>query len=616
MRSFAGYFVVITFVGIFFTVVLLASEEINKAHSFHKVLEETVSADQLQINKTSLLLDANGKVFSEVNRPFRLYVHDEEIPSYLKDVLIASEDQHFYEHVGFDAGAILRALVKNLVFTHLQQGGSTITQQLARNLYLGQEKTYNRKLTELFYAHEIEKSLTKDEILELYLNVIYFSNGVYGIETASQYYFQKSIGDLNKAELTFLASIPNNPGKYDPIDHFDQTKIRQERLIDILVDNDKLSKEEGNKLKKVSIRLNVRKKIDAYPDYAFYVEEELKDLIAVSEGYTVQLKKAKSTQETEQIVQKLNKRVEEVIRSGVTIHTALNRDLQQKSVDALNSQLTYDGLEGASVTIDNTTRNIVSITGGKNYKKYNFHHSFQAFRQPGSVIKPLLVYGPYLKKYNSSIYAKINANTYCIESYCPVNYGGAQPGMVTLNQALAHSYNTPAVRLLEKTGIDTAFKSLSAFSFQKLTKKDHTYAAAVGGFTYGMSPLELTDAYTSFVDGTYTKSHAIRKITDSKGNTLYKWEEKPTTVWSKDTTSKIRTMLSTAAQSGTGRWANVAKPYVGIKTGTTNNYNDYWVMGLTNQYTTGVWVGHDTPKNMSSIERLRPSHNIWKQIMR
>ncbi|MBN8193539.1 penicillin-binding protein [Bacillus sp. NTK074B] len=614
MRVFAGYITVISFMLIFFTTLFFATDEWNKVQSFQQELEHAVSTDTIDLNRTSLLLDKDGKVFSEVNRPYRLYVADDKIPPFLKDILVASEDQHFYEHVGFDAGAILRAVVKNLVFTHIQQGGSTITQQLARNLYLGQEKTYNRKLTELFYAHEIEQTLSKDEILELYMNVIYFSNGVYGIETASQYYFQKSVAELNQAEMAFIASIPNNPEKYDPIDHFDQTKVRQERLLDILVNTQKLSKDEADQLKKVPISLNVRKKTDLYPDYAFYVENELKDLIARNEGYVLDLENASSPEEKKVIGEKLEDRYQEVISSGVRIQTALNPSLQQKSIRALNEQLNAE-LQGAAVTIDNTTRTIVALSGGRNYKKYNFNHAFQAFRQPGSAIKPLLVYGPYIEKFKAGINDKVNANQYCVGDYCPINYGGAQPGIVTLKQSMSLSYNGSAVRLMEKVGIEGAFQSIAPFSFERVIEEDKTYAASIGGFTYGMSPLELTDAYTSFIDGNYQKSHAIIHVKDNNGKILYHWKNEPKKVWSSDTTSKIRKMLNEGATSGTGRAAYVSKPYVGIKTGTTNNYHDYWVMGLTDTLTTGVWVGHDIPRDMSEIERQRPGHKIWKGIM-
>jgi penicillin-binding protein 4 len=616
MRTFAGYILVFSLFSIFLVILFSMQDEVHKIQDFHHALEKAVGEDQFNISKTSLLADKDGQVFSEMNRPFRLYVSDEEIPDYVKEVLVASEDQHFYDHVGFDAGAIIRALVKNLVYTEIQQGGSTITQQLARNLYLGHEKTYNRKLTELFYAHEIEKSLTKDEIMELYLNVIYFSNGVYGIETASRYYFEKSLGELNKAELTFITAIPNNPKKYDPVTNFDQTKIRQERLIDIMQQTGKLSEQEAAEMKMIPITLSLRKKLDKYPDYAVYAEAELRKLVAEKEGYLNKLDNAQSGEETQQIHTDLDKRIAELVNSGIIIHTALDRDMQEKSIKAFQQSLTYKDVEGASITIDNQSRAITAMVGGTNYQKYNFHHAYQAFRQPGSAIKPLLVYGPYFEQFQASISDRVSADNYCIGNYCPVNYGGRQYGSVSINTAFSQSYNTPALRLFEKVGIANGFDKLSRFSFENIQEQDYTYAAALGGFSYGMSPLEMTDAYTSFIDGTYKQAHAISKVTDHKGNILYQWQNPQEIIWSPETTEKIRAMLSSVINSGTGKSAKVSAPYAGLKTGTTNNYHDYWVLGLTDRFTTGVWIGHDIPKSMADIEKDRASLLIWKDIMK
>ncbi|WP_409251822.1 transglycosylase domain-containing protein [Bacillus sp. SCS-153A] len=616
MRTFTGYILLFSLFPFFLFILFSSAKEVHKVQGFHNALEDAVGEDQFDVTKTSLMVDKDGSVFSEMNRPFRLYADHEEIPDFAKELLVASEDQHFYEHVGFDAGAIMRALVKNLVFTHIQQGGSTITQQLARNLYLGQEKTYNRKLTELFYAHEIEKSLSKEEIMELYLNVIYFSNGVYGIETASQYYFQKSLNELNKAELAFITAIPNNPNKYDPVDHFDQTKVRQERLLDIMQQTGKLTEQETAELKNVAIQLNLRQKTDLYPDYAVYVESELRELVAKQEGFLKKLEEAKNEEEKQNIYDAFEKRMSNIIDSGIIIHTSLDHDIQEKSLKAFQTRLNYKGIEGASITIDNQSRQIIAMVGGNDYQKYNFHHAYQAFRQPGSAIKPLLVYGPYIEQTQASISERVSADNYCIGNYCPINYGGRQYGTVTMNTAFSQSYNTPALRLFEKVGIANAFAKLESFDFEKVQEQDYTYAASIGGFTYGLSPLELTDAYTSFIDGNYQPARAITKVTDYKGKLLFEWNEPRETIWSQQTTEKIRAMLSNSMQNGTGKWAKVNKPNAGVKTGTTNNYNDYWVLGLTDRYTTGVWIGYDIPQNMESIESDRPSHLIWRDIMK
>ncbi|MGF2617607.1 transglycosylase domain-containing protein [Rossellomorea aquimaris] len=467
MRTLAGYILVFSLFPFFLFILFSTAKEINKVQGFQGALEQAVSEDQFDITKTSLLTDKDGKLFSEMNRPFRLYADEEDIPDFVKEILVSSEDQHFYDHVGFDAGAIIRALVKNLVFTHIQQGGSTITQQLARNLYLGQEKTYNRKLTELFYAHEIEKSLTKDEIMELYLNIIYFSNGVYGIETASQYYFQKELGELNKAELAFITAIPNNPNKYDPVEHFDQTKIRQERLLDIMQQTGKLTEEEASKLKAVQINLNIRKKVDQYGDYAVYAQSELRELVAQQEGYLKKLEAAGSPEQKQKIYDDFDRRMSEVINSGIIIHTSLDRNIQEKSKTAFQKRLNYNGIEGASITIDNESRKIIAMVGGKDYKKYNFHHAYQAFRQPGSSIKPLLVYGPYIEETQASIAERVNADNYCIGNYCPINYGGRQYGTVTMNTAFSQSYNTPRFDYSKKSGLIKP-----SLHFQNLTLKN------------------------------------------------------------------------------------------------------------------------------------------------
>ncbi len=616
VRIFTGFIITLLILPIFIYLTITITNETKKVQSLPEVLDERIPMTDVKLTQTSYIKDDNHRVISELYGPIhRIYLTDDKIPSFLKDLLIVSEDQNFYNHQGFDLSAMARALAINVSSSDIEQGASTITQQLARNLYLNYEKSYNRKLSELLYAYQLERKYSKEEILEFYINAIYFSKGAYGIEAAAQKYFQKSTGKLSKAELAFLAAIPNNPSLYDPIAYFKRTKNRQERLLNQLSEKGYLSHEEALKISREPIHLSLKKRIDLYPDYTTFVEKELRDLISLKEGYDSKIRRANS-KEQKQLDEKLSKRVQSIIDSGIIIHTALDGFVQDRAVKAVNQYLPYKDVEGAVAVVHHSSHQLIALVGGKNYQKYNFHRGFQAYRQPGSSIKPLLDYAPYIERTQSSLTATINAGPFCSKGYCPENYGGATYGMVSLEQAFIHSYNTPAIRLLDAIGINHGFSDLKHFQFQKLTSKDYTLAAAIGGFTYGMSPIELTGAYTVFAnDGFYQPPRAITKVTDLNGNILFKWDDKKSKVWSKDTVSKIRSLMQKTMTSGTARKAYFQTEYAGGKTGTTNDYKDYWFVGLTKDLTAGVWVGNDQSKSIQSIESAAPHLYIWKSIV-
>lgn len=612
VRKFVGFMMIITFIPILFFLFTVFDEERRQVQGFHDVLDEKIVINSISLPQAGQMLDKDGNIFSEYRQPFRIVVKD--IPTFIQDVFLVSEDRYFYEHVGFDFAAISRAIIENTKSSSIEQGGSTITQQLSRNLFLDHERTYNRKLSEVLYAYQLERKLSKNEIITAYLNTIYFHNQVYGVEAAAQFYFNKQLLELSEAEMAFIAAIPNNPAKYNPLLHFDATKARQERLIDQMVEAKKITAKKADLIKNEEINLYIKERIDLYPDYAVYVEEELRQLIAKQDGFQTKIEAAKNEEEKKRLEEELNEKFETILSKGVKIHTALDPQLQVQTTRAVNERLPYPKMEGAAVVIDHEQKEIVALSGGKHYKKHEFNRSFQAFRQPGSAIKPLLVYGPYLNKYHASITELVNANNYCKRDYCPKNYGGGQYGKVTLKKALARSYNTPAVRLFEKTGIDEAFSILNAFSFTHIVEEDYRLPAAIGGFTYGMSPLELTDAYTVFVDGTYQPSRAIRQVTDLEGNLLFKWEDNQETIWSKSTNDKMRELLKEVVNGGTATRATAPSTYIGGKTGTTNDYHDFWFIGLVDQYTAGVWIGYDMPANMQRIEKNQPEISVWNGI--
>ena len=603
VRILSGYLLTLLLIPAFIAIVVLTFNEADKAESFNKILDEKTDLNETKLSQTSLISASNGMTITEIFRPMnRRYLSSYEIPDFIKDIFIVSEDKNFLKHPGFDLPAIGRAMAINTQSDGIEQGASTITQQLARNLYLDHHQSYNRKLSEILYAYQLERTFSKTEIMEQYLNAIYFQNNAYGIQAAADFYFQKKPLELSEAEQAFLASIPNNPSQYDPLKHFDKTKKRQERLIDQLAVHGFLPLEDAEKLKNEQIALKVKKRKDMYPDYTSYVLNELRELV--------------SEQEKLNDPAKANERVNELLSSGIYIHTGLDPVRQERLKKALTEHIPNQHIEGAAAVVNHETGQIVALAGGKNYRTGDFNRSFQAFRQPGSSIKPLLVYAPYFERTNTSTNSKIDAGPICVKGYCPKNYGGSIYGMATLEKSFIHSYNTPAVRLLQKVGVKEAFKDLSRFQFEKVTPQDHVLASAAGGFTTGMSPLELTQAYTIFSNkGFYMKQRAIVKVTNLKGELLYQWNEEPVQIWSPSTIDKVRELLQKTVSSGTARKAASAGQAAGGKTGTTNDFKDLWFIGFNGPLTAGVWVGKDLPQSIESITNHSPHLLIWRDIM-
>ncbi|WP_226678771.1 transglycosylase domain-containing protein [Mesobacillus jeotgali] len=604
MRIITGYLLILLLIPAFISIVILTYTEAGNAVSFSDTLDEKIELSETKLSQTSLILANNGEVITEIYRPMnRSYAAGHEIPDFIKDVFIISEDRNFEKHPGFDLPAIGRALAINIHSDDIEQGASTITQQLARNQYLNHHKSYNRKLSEVLYAYQLEKSFSKAEILEQYLNAIYFHNNAYGIKAAADFYFKKTPAKLSEAEQAFLAAIPNNPSYYDPIKHFERTKKRQERLIDQMAQHGKIKPEAAKQLKKEPINLKIDYRKDSYPDYSSYALHELRELI--------------SEQENIDNTDDLTARIEELLRSGVTIHTNLDIEMQKRTVQAVSDHLPDAKIQGAATVVNHETGQIVAISGGKGYQSGDFNRAYQAFRQPGSSIKPLLVYAPYFERFDSNHDSQINAGPLCIKGYCPKNYGGSTYGMVTLERAFINSYNTPAVRILQQVGVDKAFGDLKAFEFGKVTEQDHVLASAVGGFTTGMSPLEMTSAYTVFSNkGLFLKPRAISKVTGISGEVLYKWNDEPVQVWNPSTAEKVRSLLQKTVTSGTARKVAAAGQGTGGKTGTTNDFKDFWFIGFNGPLTAGVWVGKDKPESMEHINHQSPHLLIWKDIVK
>lgn len=594
--------------------VIASGKEVKQMKSLDQVLDKNINLKDISLVQNSYMYDRDGSLVSEIvsDHENRVLVPFNKIPEEVKQIFLTSEDRHFYEHKGFDFMGMVRATASNVKDKKIDQGASTITQQLSRNLYLSHERSFSRKLTELAYSYQLEKKYTKNEILEAYLNTIYFNNGVYGVGSAAQFYFSKPLKSLTVGEMAFICAIPNNPTLYDPLKHFDYTKSRQERLLKGLKDAGVITDKELKKAVKQKIKLDVEKREDKYPDYVSYVNDEFTQLVSESEGFDKRLQKASGKQK-EKIENELSARVSTLMKDGVKIYTALDPYMQNQVVAQMNSKLPYADVQGGAAVINHQTHQIIALSGGKNYQKYDFNRAYQAYRQPGSSIKPLLDYGPYIEQTGATGSSTIDASKFCSKDYCPQNYNNRTYGTVTLDTAFKNSYNTPAIRMLDRVGIQKAFSYIEPYHFAKLVDSDYLLPAALGGFTNGMTPLEMTKAYTTFGNsGSYTPSHAITKVTDLKGETLYKWNDKATQIFSVRTNMQLKKLMSSVVKSGTGKKAYFNAPYIGGKTGTSNDYHDMWFVGLTDTYTMGVWVGKDTPTSVEYLHSISPQLSIWK----
>ncbi|WP_432363805.1 transglycosylase domain-containing protein [Sporosarcina sp. UB5] len=601
LKKITSFLVTLMMIPLFFVIQQAVANEWSKAQLLKESIGETIELTEPSVSIPISMTDRNGTIFAEEYVEWRHPLPLESIPDFVQQLFLVSEDQGFFDHKGYDVAAIVRAFAVNAISDDMSQGGSTITQQVVRMRFLTTEKTYERKFKELLYAAELEKQTTKDDIFEMYLNEMFFGNQVYGIGAAATYYFNRPLDELNPAEMAFVAAIPNNPSKYDPLRHFDATKKRQELLLTVLAVNGVISEEEAQMWKQEKIMLNVKLKANEFNMYSSYVLVELEELIGQSEGFTAAIEAATTLTERRTHVEALKKRTAHVIAGGIQIETALDPAKQKHDETSLNSLLKTKDLQAGAAVIDNATKEIVSIYGGKGYRKADFNRAYQAVRQPGSAIKPLLVYAPYFESGPYKESTQIDSSNICIGSYCPKNIGGYSYGMTTVKQAFRYSHNTAAVRLFRTVGIEEAFDYLKVFRFNNITDADFTYPAALGGFHRGVTPLELASAYSSFTDGTYSRPHAIRAVKDREGNTLYEWNVEPVKAWSATTVSTIRNLMEDVVVNGTGKGIRYTTSYTGAKTGTTDHYKDLWVAGMNDRYTTAVWIGYDKP---ASIQRL------------
>ncbi|MFA9557206.1 transglycosylase domain-containing protein [Evansella sp. AB-rgal1] len=532
---------------------------------------------ELVMNASTTIEDQHGQEISKLFIENRELVSIEEIPDFVQQAFLAVEDHRFYSHRGFDVRSIGRALYRDLRVGSKVEGGSTITQQLAKNVFLSNEKTLLRKTKEVLIAVNLEYRYSKDEILEMYLNRIYFGHGAHGIQAASKLYFDKQVSELTIEEGALLASLPKAPNNYSPIKDIERSKERRDLVLGLMERRGFLSAEEVVRLQGRTVSLN-ESPITANPAYHSYV-----DLV---------LEEAES---------KYRLSRDEILRGGYRIIVEMDKQLQQVTYDSFQndslfpSSLGENDVEGSIVLLNNETGGVVAVQGGRNYVQQGFHRA-NAKRQPGSIFKPLAVYAPALESGIYHPYSLLPDQLIDYDGYVPRNFNNHYLGEVTMYDAIKDSANAPAVWLLNELGIDSVRKDLQNHN---LNITDDGLGIALGGLHEGVSTLEMAAAYSVYANGgTYNEPTFIREIYDRNGTLIAEREGTSKQVVSKQTAWYMTRMLEAAVKDGTG----ISGFYEGAlagKTGTTSYEavaganRDIWFAGYTPTISGAVWMGYD-----------------------
>lgn len=570
--------------------------------------------ENYEVSAPSIIYDRNGEVVDTLYQEARDNVSLEEIPEYSKQAFLAIEDKRFYEHHGIDPRGLLRALFVNLRSGHARQGASSITQQLAKNAFLTMDRTLSRKIKELIITIEIERVYTKEEILEKYLNEIYFGSGAYGLKTAAKQFFHKDIQDINLAEAAMLAGIPNRPEGYNPRRKLDNAIKRMNIVLAEMREDGRITEEEYQEAltqkfiseQEADPKEKTNKKVTIiYPrkDTRHYENPEFTKLV---EDFLLKKFDANT-----------------VYNKGLKIYSTMDVAMQKTARETFNQYpllKARKGLNGAMVTIDPFSGQVITMVGGKDFKIGNFNRAIMAKRQFGSSFKPFVYFAALLNGFESNSVLEDSAVHY--GKWSPKNANGIfSDTNTTLVNALDKSINSVSVKLLAAVGVPK-FRDMMKQVDPKLNIPDNLTAAL--GTAEG-SPLQLAIDYAMFVNGGYLVSPIIiTSIEDKHGNLLYEVIPRKDKLFESQDTSIITYMLKSSVQSGTSARARVitktgAPMEQGGKTGTTNSARTVWYAGITPEYVTTAYLGYDNNRAMPGLgggNAVAPLyHNYYQEIV-
>ncbi|MFR7964037.1 MAG: transglycosylase domain-containing protein [Alphaproteobacteria bacterium] len=560
-------FLVITFAG-WLLYCVLTLPDIDQAVARTRQPSTTITAENGNEVKTF------GSVYSEVIRL-------NELPSYVPDAIISTEDRRFYAHFGFDIVAFTRAMLTNIFMGRYAQGGSTITQQVAKNLFLTSQKNIKRKTQELLLAFWLEHKFSKEQILTLYLNRVYLGAGTYGIEAASQKYFQKSSRDMNLLEAAIIAGMLKAPSRYNPIASAERAKARAKVVLQNMVNNDALTERQMKYALTLPVGEDRSYKVQGADYFADWVYREVNDYIGERDNdiyvYTT-------------LDQKIQENAEKILREAVL--AAKNRNVSEGAVVVLNK-----------------SGEVKAMVGGIDYRKSQFNRAVTALRQPGSAFKPFVYLTALQNGWKRE--DRIDDVPLSIGKWKPENYDKKYYGSVTLDEALMKSLNLATVNLSESLSRKDIIRTAKKMGIS--TPVENTPSLALG--TFEVKVIDMATAYSAIANGGYaTWPHAIKEIYTRDGYQLYQREaDTENRILDAGAVKDLTKMLEKVISQGTGRRAKIPGFAAG-KTGTTQDYRDAWFVGFTDEYVIAVWVGNDDNSPMKGVTGGTLPAEIWRKI--
>ncbi|MDY7012009.1 MAG: penicillin-binding protein 1A [Cyanobacteriota bacterium] len=547
--------------------------------------------------ETTYIYDIKGTLLDSLHGEHnRENVELDEISPELKRAVLAVEDSHFYQHNGINPTSIGRALAVNWQRGYVAEGGSTVTMQLVKNLFLSRERTLSRKLAEAVLAIRVEQIFSKEQILEMYLNSIYWGHNAYGVQTAAQSYFNKPASELTLSEAALMAGLIQAPEDYSPFINYQEAKRRQAIVLNRMEELDWITEEEAEAAKKAPLKV----------------------------GKPTAWRSSNLPYITEVVVSELTERFgkDAILKGGMRVQTSVDFNYQKQAeekVAAAHRRLRANGLyadQVALVAVDPRTHFVKALVGGVNYKESQFNRAIQSLRQPGSAFKPFVYYTAFASGKHSPYSTVMDTPVRYRDGsgyYAPRNYGGGFSGSVSIYTALTQSLNVPAVKLGRSVGLEKVIEMCRLLGIK--SPLEPVVSLPLGAI--GVTPLEMAGAYATFAsNGWSSETTAIVRVTDSSGNVILDNVPKPKLVLDPWATASLTSVLKGVISGGTGTRANIGRPAAG-KTGTTSSERDVWFVGYVPQLSVSVWIGNDNYRPLGSgITGGGYAAPIWRDFMR